>query len=180
MMERREERAERGEEEERAEEQRKQTSSERMVVKHISRFPFLCFKIKRPPLAVYPEVYLHDNLEGIRAEINTSPLLDGLTGRNFTAYIWCNVYFKNEITGVIRVAKMTTNAIRVLPLRNVMSGLQTLVKDLGTRFQITKQILENSDMTYIYANRIKICVIANEGKRLPQFWVSRRQKRNPN
>ena len=72
MMERREERAERGEEEERAEEQRKQTSSERMVVKHISRFPFLCFKIKRPPLAVYPEVYLHENLEGIRAE--TPPL----------------------------------------------------------------------------------------------------------
>ena len=64
------------------------------------------------------------------------------------------------------MAKMTTNAIRVLPLRNVMSGLQTLVKDLGTRFQITKQILENSGMTYIYANRIKICVIANEGKRV--------------
>ena len=74
--------------------------------------------------------------------------------------------FKNEITGVIRVAKMTTNAIRILPLRNVMSGLQTLVKDLGTRFQITKKILENSDMTYIYANRIKICVVANDGKRV--------------
>ena len=64
----------RAEEEERAEEQRngQTSSSERMVVKHISRFPFLCFKIKRPPLAVYPEVYLHENLEGIRAE--TPPL----------------------------------------------------------------------------------------------------------
>ena len=61
---------------------------------------------------------------------------------------------------------MTTNAIRILPLRNVMSGLQTLVRDLGTRFQITKKILENSDMEYIYANRIKICVVANDGKRV--------------
>ena len=38
----------------RAEEERNEqtSSSERMMVKHISRFPFLCFKIKRPPLAV--------------------------------------------------------------------------------------------------------------------------------
>merc|ERR1739840_43154 len=149
-----------------SEEERGPPSSERMVIKHISRYPFLCFKIRRPPLAVWPDIYLHDNLENIREEINTSPILSGLSGRNFRAYIWCNVYFKNETTGSIRVAKMTTNAIRILPLQNIMSGLQTLVKDLGTRFQITKKILENSDRTYIYANRIKICVVANDGKRV--------------
>ena len=51
-------------------------------------------------------------------------------------------------------------------------GLQTLVTDLGKRFEITKFEItkEDFDMEYIYANRIEICVEANEGKIMRRTW----------
>ena len=155
---------------------------ERRIVRgHIGGYPFLCFKIRRPPLSGWPDIYLHDNLENIREEINTSPILRAtLGGRHFRAYIRCNVNFKRKITEsnkvvkIIKVEKITTNAIRILPLNNIMSerGLQTLVTDLGKRFEITKFEItkEDFDMEYIYANRIEICVEANEGNIMRRTW----------
>ena len=153
----------------------------RIVRKHIGGYPFLCFKIRRPPLSGWPDIYLHDNLENIREEINTSPILRAtLGGRHFRAYIRCNVNFKGKITEsnkvvkFIKVEKITTNAIRILPLNKIMSErwMRTLVTDLRKRFEITKleTFKEDFDMEYIYANRIEICIEANEGKIMRRTW----------
>ena len=64
--------------------------------------------------------------------------------------------------------KITSDIIRILPGNKIMSErwMQTLVTDLGKRFDITKY--ENTKdwpiKEYIYTNGIQICVEANEGK----------------
>ena len=155
---------------------------ERRIVRgHIGGYPFLCFKIRRPPLSGWPDIYLHDNLENIREEINTSPILRAtLGGRHFIAYISCNLNFKGKITGsdkVIKfdkVEKIAGNAMRILPTNKILSErwMRTLVTDLRKRCEITKleTFKENFDMEYIYANRIEICIEANEGKIMRRTW----------
>ena len=148
----------------------------RIVRKAIGSYPFLCFKIRRPPPNVWPDNYLLDNLENIREEINTSPILRAtLGGRHFKAYIRCNVNFiERRYTGSIKVEKITSDIIRILPGNKIMSErwMQTLVTDLGKRFEITKLEItkEDFDMEYIYANRIEICIEANEGKIIRRTW----------
>ena len=142
----------------------------RIVRKAIGSYPFLCFKIRRPPPNVWPDNYLLDNLENIREEINTSPILRAtLGGRHFKAYIRCNVNFiERKYTGSIKVEKITTDIIRILPMNKIMSErwMQTLVTDLGKRFDITKYENTNDwpEKEYIYTNGIEIRVEANEGK----------------
>ena len=132
----------------------------RIVMGYIGGYPFLRFRIRRPPPNVWPDIYLLDNLENIREEINTSPILRAtLGGRHFIAYIRCNVNFKGKITEsnkVIKfdkVEKITSNAMRILPLNKIMSErwMQTLVTDLGKRFDITKhENTKDFEKEYIY------------------------------
>ena len=78
----------------------------RIVMGYIGGYPFLRFRIRRPPPNVWPDIYLLDNLENIREEINTSPILRAtLGGRHFIAYISGILNFKGKLTGGDRVTK---------------------------------------------------------------------------
>ena len=151
----------------------------RIVRKAIGSYPFLCFKIRRPPPNVWPDIYLLDNLENIREEINTSPILRAtLGGRHFIAYISGILNFKGKLTGGDRVIKfdqlqkLAGNAMRILPTNKILSEqwMRTLFTDLRKRCEEERKkertFGDHSEIEYICANRIEICIEANTGTQI--------------
>ena len=151
----------------------------RIVMGHIGGYPFLRFRIRRPPPNVWPDNYLLDNLENIREEINTSPILRAtLGGRHFIAYISGILNFKGKLTGGDRVIKfdqlqkLAGNGMRILPTNKILSEqwMRTLFTNLRKRCEEERKkertFGDHSEIEYIYANRIEICIEANTGTQI--------------
>ena len=56
--------------------------------------PFLCFKVRDPPVLQQPHLYLYDNINPIIRSINTSQLLRNSHNISYKAWIWAESHFK--------------------------------------------------------------------------------------
>ena len=142
---------------------------ESLVIHEQRRHPFLCFRIRDPEDMVYPDVYLDDRREEIIRSINSSPLLRNRQEGHFRAFIWADSYFiRPDIEpGAAtqgggqptqstqppldpheghRVIRLNTNALRLLPLCGLLNNrnMQEMTRDLGNRFQRSRDVLEQS------------------------------------
>ena len=138
--------------------------------------PFLCFKVRDPPVLQHPHLYLYDNINRIIQNINSSQLLRNSHNNSYKAWIWADSHFKRteyDEAGCPYDARdfmfHNTHAIK-LPAYSEeklsKKNLYSLIKDLCYRFNHVHESLARSGWSHEYTDNIRIVLAHYQGRPL--------------